>query len=541
MGLDLILCGGEIIDGSGAPAFRADVGIAGDRIAVVGDLTDASASVRVDCAGRTICPGFIDLHSHSDLTLLANPRAESKVHMGVTSECNGQCGMGVFPVRPEAAPRLRACCSFIEADVDYTWSSARDYLERLRQAGPAVNVAQMVGQSALRAWAMGFDSGPASPAQIAAMCDAATEAFEQGAVGISLGLAYALGSFASTEEVVALCATAARHGRHVSVHLRNEGAQLLEALDEMIAVAREVENEGPLRLQIDHLKCSGESNWGRMAQALERIERARESGCDIAFDVYPYVAGSRHLSGSLPAWMHAGGNEAMVARLRSPEDRARLRQEYEAWRSGQGGESPFELPFANILVTDVATEANAWTIGLRLDAVAQQRGQDPLEATMDLLAEENGHVSVCLFSMHEEDMRLALAHPLGCVATDGLAFAPYGPLSRSRPHPRSYGTYPRVLGRYVRELGLLSLPEAIRKCTDWPASRLALKRRGLVREGYAADLVVFDPATIADRATFENPHQYPVGITLVVVNGQVTVQDDRHSGAAAGRLLTSEP
>ncbi|NPV46676.1 MAG: D-aminoacylase [Armatimonadetes bacterium] len=541
MGLELILHGGEVIDGSGAPGFRADVGVCGDRIVVVGDLTDAWAPARVDCAGLTICPGFIDLHSHSDLTLLANPRAESKVHMGVTSECNGQCGMGVFPVRRDDAPQLRACCSFIEADVDYTWSSARDYLERLRQAGPAVNVAQMVGQSALRAWAMGFADGPASPAQIAAMCDAATEAFGQGVAGISLGLAYALGSFASREEIVALCATAARHGRHVSVHLRHEGAKLLEALDEIIGVAREVEREGTLRLQIDHLKCAGESNWGRMAQALERIELARAGGCDIAFDVYPYIAGSRHLSGSLPAWMHAGGNEAMVARLRSPQDRARLRQEYEAWLSGQGGDSPFELPFANILVTDVATEANAWTIGQRLDAIAAQRRQDPLEATMDLLAEENGHVSVCLFSMSEEDMQLALAHPLGCVATDGLAFAPYGPLSRSRPHPRSYGTYPRVLGRYVRELGLLSLPEAIRKCTDLPASRLALRHRGLVREGFAADLVVFDPSTIADQATFESPHQYPVGIKLVVVNGQITVQDDRHTGASAGRLLASEP
>lgn len=540
MGLDLILRGGEVIDGSGRPACRQDVGVSGDRIVELGDLADAEATTTVDCSGRVICPGFIDLHSHSDLTLLANPRAESKVHMGVTSECNGQCGMGVFPVRREAAAQLRACCSFIEAEIDYTWSSAQDYLERLRQAGPALNVAQMVGQSALRAWAMGFEDRPAAPTEIAAMRDAAMQAFDQGAVGISLGLAYALGSFASREEIVALCATAASHGRHVSVHLRHEGARLLEALDEMVQVAHDVEDHGCLRLQVDHLKCSGESSWGQMAQALARIEQARADGCDIAFDVYPYVAGSRHLSGSLPSWMHAGGNEAMVERLRSPDHRHRLRREHEAWLRGQGGDSPFELHFGQILVTDVATEENAWAIGLRLDAIAEQRGQDPLDATMDLLAEEHGHVSVCLFSMSEEDMQLALAHPLGCVATDGLAFAPYGPLSRSRPHPRSYGTYPRVLGRYVRDLKLLSLPEAIRKCTELPASRLALGHRGLVRKGFAADLVVFDPLTIADRATFESPHQYPAGIHLVVVNGQVTVRDSGHTGAGAGRLLMPE-
>jgi N-acyl-D-amino-acid deacylase len=398
----------------------------------------------------------------------------------------------------------------------------------------------MVGQSALRAWAMGFDNRPASADEIALMVQAAEAAFDAGCVGISLGLAYALGCFASREEIAALCGVAARRGRSVSVHLRYEGARLLEALDEMLQIAREVGESRPLRLQIDHLKCSGPANWGNMPQALERLEQARTERLDVAFDVYPYVAGSRHLSGSLPAWMHDGGNAAMVARLRDSEGRQRLREEYEAWVEGRGGDNPFELHFDALLITDVATAENAWTVGLRLDEIAARRGQEPLEATMDLLAEENGHVSVCVFSISEADMRLALAHPLGCVATDGLAFAPYGSLSRSRPHPRSYGTYPRLLGHYVREEKLLSLPEAIRKCTSLPASRLGLADRGLVREGYAADLVVFDPETIADRATFEDPHQYPVGISAVVVNGQVTVRDEEHTGAQAGRLLLAE-
>lgn len=366
---------------------------------------------------------------------------------------------------------------------------------------------------------------------------AARDGFAAGAVGISLGLAYALGSFATREEIVALCAEAAANNAHISVHPRSEGIRQIEGLEEMIQIAREVDHVGHLRLQIDHLKCSGKASWGNMPRALEYIEQARAEGLDIAFDVYPYIAGSRHLSGSLPAWMHAGGNEALVERLKDPECRVRLREEYQAWLEGRAGDNPFELNFADILVTDVATDENRWAVGQRLDAVAEQRRQDPLDAALDLMAEENGHVSVCLFSMNEADMKLALAHPLGCIATDGLAFAPYGVLSRSQPHPRSYGTFPRLLGHYVRDQKLLPLPEAIRKCTSLPASRLAINDRGLLREGFWADTVVFDPATIADTADYANPHQYPVGISLVIVNGKVTVQADVHTGVGAGQLI----
>lgn len=526
-----------MVDGSGTEGFRADVGITGGRLTAIGDLASAPAARRLDCTGQVVCPGFIDLHAHSDLTLLVNPRAESKVRMGVTSECNGQCGMGVFPIRAEQAAALRATCSFIEAPTEVCWSTAGEYLSVLQAARPALNVAAMLGQSALRAWAMGFENRPATAAESADMCAAAREGFAEGAVGISLGLAYALGSFAGRDEIVALCGEAATHGKHISVHPRNEGVRQREGLQEMIDIAREVADRGPLRLQIDHLKCSGKASWGNMARALEQLEQARAEGLDIAFDVYPYTAGSRHLSGSLPAWMHAGGNEAMVQRLRDPQCRARLREEFTAWREGRAGDNPFELNFPDILVTEVASEANRETVGKRLDAVADQREQDPLEATMDLIAEENGHVSVCLFSMSEEDMKLALAHPLGCVATDGLAYAPYGPLAQAQPHPRSYGTFPRLLGRYVREEKLLSLPEAVRKCTSLPASRLALADRGLLCEGCAADVVVFDPATIADTADYGNPHQYPVGLAWVIVNGQITVDGAHHTGVGAGTIL----
>ncbi len=537
MTYDLLLTGGEVLDGSGLAARRADVAVRGSAIVAVGALPGAEAKLSLDCRGLVVGPGFIDLHSHSDLTLLQNPLAESKVRMGVTSECTGQCGMGVCPIRPGAEEELRGVCSFIEAEVDYGWLSTAEYLARLREARPSVNVAPLLGQSALRAFAMGFENRPATAAEIATMRAAARDGFAEGARGISLGLAYALGSFASRDELVGLCREAAAHAAEISVHIRNEGVHQLAALEEMIGIAREAAADGPLRLEIDHLKCSGKASWGNMPRVLARIEQARDEGLDIAFDVYPYTAGSRHLSGSLPAWMHDGGNDALVGRLRDPACRQRLREEFDAAQDDPNAANPFELSFADILITDVGSEQNRWVVGLRLDEVAARRNQEPLQAALDLLAEEEGHVSACFFSMNEDDMRLALAHPLGSVATDGLAFAPYGPLSKGRPHPRSYGTYPRLLGKYVREEGLLSLPEAVRKCTSLPASRLGLTDRGLLREGMAADLTVFDPQTIADTATYADPHQYPVGLAHVIVNGMLTVSEGEHTGAGGGMVL----
>lgn len=537
MNYDLLITGADLLDGSGSPAQRGDVAVFGGRIAALGELSGATARRVINGAGLVLCPGFVDIHGHSDLTLLANPRAESKTHMGVTTECNGQCGMGVFPVRPEHCRLLDDTCSFISAEVPYCWSTTAQYLAHLQAARPALNVAAMVGHSALRAHVMGFDNRPATTEEIAALAQLTRQALAEGAVGVSLGLAYALGSFAGTEELVAVCGEVAQAGGHVSIHARSEGAHQAAGLQEIFSLARAVADLGPLRVQIDHLKCSGAANWGRMGQALALIEQARDEGLDVAFDVYPYTAGSRHLSGSLPAWMHSGGNDALLERLQDPTCRSRLQAEHTAWAAGEGGEGPFELRPEDILITAVETEANRWAIGLRLDEIADRRHQEPLEATLDLLVEEKGRVNACLFSMSEEDMRLALAHPLACIATDGLAFAPYGSLARGNPHPRCYGTFPRVLGRYVRELGLLTLPEAVRKCTSWPASRLQLADRGLLRPGYWADLVLFNPATIADTATYTDPHSYPVGIELVVVNGEVTVEGDQHTGAGAGRLV----
>jgi len=532
---DLLIRSGTVVDGSGALARAGDVGVDGDVIAAVGDLSSAQAANVLDAAGLTVMPGIIDCHAHSDLNLLADPRGASKVQQGVTSELNGQCGMSPFPVREADHEQLASIISFITAPVEWTWERPAEYLDRLESARPAYSAAAMVGHSALRAWAMGFDNRPPTADELEVMCDALRECLDAGCIGVSFGMAYALGSFAELPEVEALCSVAAERGRLVSIHLRDEGVELLDAISEFAEMARRA-GDG-LRVQIDHLKCSGRRAWGQMDEALALIESLRDGGLDLAFDSYPYLAGSRHLSGSLPEWVHAGGGAKMLERLAQPENRNRLRSELQAWQEGRAAHNPFELPFEEIVVTGVKTEANRGLVGKNLEEIAGERGQDPLDVSLDLLLEEDGHVNAVFFSMSEEDMNQALAHPLGCVCTDGLAYAPEGPVSSGSPHPRSYGTYPRLLGKYVRDEGLLSLEEAVRKATSWPAARIGAEDRGLIAPGKRADLVIFDAERIADTATYAEPHQFPTGIEWVIVAGQVAVHSREQADERHGEVL----
>jgi len=539
---DLLIRNAEVLDGTGAAPIAADIVVTDKSITELvpravdaqTDLPDARRTIQAE--GLTLAPGFIDIHSHSDLTIFVNPAAESKIRQGVTMEVNGQCGFSPLPAHPADYELLDALCPFITAKPQYSWVSTADFVGKLRAARPSINEGQLVGHGALRAWVLGFENRPAIPEETAAIAAATRDALDQGAIGISIGLAYPLGSFAQTPELEAVARVAATHGALLTVHIRNEGAALVESLHEMLEIARRVADAGRLRLQIDHLKASGRRWWGTIDAAIETIEAARDEGIDIAFDVYPYTAGSRHLSGSLPSWVHDGGNEAVMARLRDPDCRGRLRAEHEAWERGESTVSPFELDLQHIVVTDVATDANRWTVGRTLAQIGEERGQDALDAALDLLLEEKGHVSIVLFSMSEDDMQKALAHPLGCIGTDGLVFAPYGPLSRGKPHPRCYGTFPRAIGHYARDKGIMPVEEAVRKCTSLPASRLGLTDRGRVAPGMRADLVLFDRQTLLDRATYEDPHQFPTGIHYVIVNGKVTLEGDKHTEAGAGEV-----
>lgn len=530
----LILSGAAIIDGTGAPRRRADVVVEGDTIAAVRDDLGASGE-RLDCSGLVVAPGFIDIHAHSDLTLLENPRGESKIHQGVTTEISGQCGLTPFPVPEDAKETMAGVCSFIAADVEWTWETTGEYIEALSEAAPAYNVGVLVGHSGLRATALGFDDRPATDDEIAAMERLLREAFDAGALAFSTCLSYPLGSFADGRELEALCRVVAERESFWTVHLRDEGPMLLESVAEALDLARRTES----RVHIDHLKATQEPNWGKVAGALELIDEAAADGLDVTFDVYPYTAGSRHLHGSLPGWCQSGGTEAMLARLRDPGCRRRLREELDTWAQGQGTGGGFALDFPNIQITAAKTEANQWVVGQRLDEIAERRGQDPLEATLDLLIEEEAFVSAVLHAMCEEDVRTALAHPLGCIGSDGIAFAPYGGLARGMPHPRSYGTFPRFLGHYCRDEGLLSLEEGVRKCTSLPARRLGLDDRGVIRPGAKADLVVFDPETIIDCATYTDPHRYPLGVRHVIVNGQVVLSGEGETQTGAGEVLAS--
>jgi N-acyl-D-amino-acid deacylase len=530
---DILLSHGRVVDGSGDGSLEADLGITGGRIAVIGDLGAAEARQRVDCAGKIVAPGFVDLHAHSELTLLANPAGESKLHQGVTTEVNGQCGLAPFPVRAEHREEMRSVCTFIDAPVEWTWEGVDEYLTALEAAQPSYNVAVLVGQSALRAWVMGFAARPATGEELREMCALLADSLRQGAVGLSLGLAYPLGSFADSEEPSRLAATCAEHDGLLTVHLRNEGPGLMESLDEMLGIAART----GCRLQIDHLKTIGRRHWGRAREVLAKIEAAASDGVDVAFDVYPYTAGSRHLYGSLPDWVVDGGIGPMLQRLKQSAVRERLRESLDAWAKGEDAAGGFSLDAANTMITSVQTEANEWCVGKRLDEIAEARGQDPLDAMLDLLIEEAGETSCVMWAMSEDDVQEFLKHPLGCIGTDGLAYAPYGPLSKGAPHPRCYGTFARFLGHYVRDAGLLPLPEAVRKCTSLPASRLKLADRGLLSESCRADVVVFDPATIAERGEYGSPHAYPDGIETVVVNGQLAVAEGETCAARAGMVL----
>ncbi|WP_324668801.1 N-acyl-D-amino-acid deacylase family protein [Geochorda subterranea] len=531
MTFDLIIADGLVVDGTGAPPRRADVGIVGDRIVAVADLSSANAIRRLDASGQIVAPGFIDMHTHSDLALLADGRAESTVRQGITTQVIGNCGLSPAPITNQVKEDVRKSLGIYDYGVEWTWESFGDYLQVLRQARFATHVVPLVGHGSIRSAAMGFDKRPPTADELETMHHLVTEAMEAGAFGMSTGLVYPPGMYSDTSELIELSKIVARYGGFYASHMRGEASTVVDSVREALQIGR----EAGVRVQISHHKAAGRVNWGRVRVTYSLIEEAARN-LDVTYDIYPYTAGSANLSQLLPPWVHVGGTQAMLARLKDSELRPRIR--YDVIHGTPDWPNFFPVDWKDIQIAHVGSERNRWMQGLTVQEVADQVGQDPVEFMMDLIVEEDNQVSMVNFVMSQDDVDFLIPKPQSMFGSDGWSITPGGPTGSGHPHPRCYGTFPRVLGHYVRERRLLSLEEAIHKMTGKASQKLGLSRRGEVREGYYADLVVFDPGTIADRATFANPHQFPVGVTWVLVDGQIAVDRCMASSVLNGKVLT---
>jgi N-acyl-D-amino-acid deacylase len=514
---DLIIRGARIIDGSGSPWYRGDIAVRGEQIAAIGKLEPHQARRVIEADDRVVSPGFIDMHTHSDVMLLANPKQEPKVMQGVTTDLLGLDGLSYAPLSPANLKMMRRYLSGLNGDPDiaWDWSSVREYLSRFdRQV--AINIAYLVPHNALRLEAMGFADRAATSEELAKMQALLAQGMQEGAVGFSTGLDYFPCRYASTEELVKICQVVAEHNGVSVWHVRRHDLGLIEALREVIHIA---ERTG-VKTHISHLAASRLVDHGKSKEMLKIVDEAREKGLDVTFDSYPYTAQSTLLLAFLPRWAHEGGPEAILERLSQPKAREKICAELRA-------ASP---PWDKCVLTCVPSEKNRAYVGKTLLQAANIAGKEAPEFVCDLLREEKLEVGHMSFLGNEEDMRRIMQHPCHMAGSDGI-------LVGDKPNPRAWGTFARYLGVYSRELGILRLEEAIRHMTAAPAQRLGLNDRGLIKEGLAADLVIFNPQTVIDRATFEEPKRYPDGIDYVLVNGTVVVDGGKHTGALPGRAL----
>ncbi len=519
---DLVLRRATVFDGTGSPGVEVDVAVLGDRIHAVGRIPDRGRE-EVDLAGLALAPGFIDIHTHADLPVLANPKVENRVLQGITLEVGGQCGGSPGPWSAEEAQATAERYRSVHG-VEIDFHDLGGFFRAVERTPPAVNVACMVGLGTVRGTVIGTEDRPATEEEMEAMKALVGEAMTQGAVGISSGLEYVPSAFASTEELVALASVLRGSGYPYASHMRNEDDTVLAAVEEALHVGR----LGGVPVEISHLKAQGERNWWKAEVILDLLEGVRAEGIDVHYDRYPYVAYSTGLTNLFPSWAKSGGSTTLLRRLENPEDQPAL-ERYCRGKVAQLGS------WNSVQVSSTRTEKNAWVRGMRLGDAAAEAGVEPYAFAVRLLMEEGGSVGMIGFGMSEENTARVLSHPLGMVCSDGSVYAPQGPLSGGSPHPRSYGTFPRVLGHYVREEKIMPLETAIHKMTGLPARKVQLTDRGVIRPGAYADLVAFDPSTVRDTATFTNPHQYPLGIELVVVNGTITAREGALTGPLAGR------
>lgn len=527
---DVLIRGGTVFDGTGAAGRSADVGIRGDRIAGIGDLSSVPARTVVDAAGLAVAPGFINMLSWSTESLLVDGRSQGELREGVTTQIFGE-GSSMGPLTP--AMKARAIEQMGDLKYDITWKTLSEYLTTLERRGVSQNVASFIGATTVREYVIGLEDRKPTPEQLDQMRALVRQEMEAGALGIGSSLIYAPAFYASTDELIELCKVAAAYrGKYIS-HLRSEGNRLLEAVDELIRISREAK----IPAEIYHLKAAGQANWGKMDRAIAAIEAARSQGLKITADMYTYTAGATGLDASMPPWVLDGGYDAAYKRLADPETRKRIAaaiqtpsNEWENLYLAAG--SP-----ERVLLVQFKSDALKRFTGKTLAEAAKLRGENPVDTIMNLVLEDRSRVGTVYFMMSDDNIRKQIVQPWVSFGSDEASMAPVPPFTKSSAHPRAYGNFARVLGKYVRDEKVLTLPDAIRKLSGLPATNLELDRRGFLKEGMFADVVVFDPARIADRATFEQPHQYAIGMRHVFVNGVQVIRDGEHTGATPGRAL----
>jgi N-acyl-D-aspartate/D-glutamate deacylase len=523
---DLLIRGGLVVDGTGAPGREADVALAGGRIVALEPGSTRPARRSIDARGQVVAPGFIDIHTHSDFTLPLNQRAEGKIRQGVTTEVVGNCGFSAAPVLPGKAARLREYLAASAPGLEFRDTTFAEYLDAF--PATSVNTVMQVGHNTLRLMTVGMERRAATADELAAMARLLEEALEAGALGLSSGLFTAPGNYAGADEIHALARVLARRGGAYASHIRDEANAVFEAVREAVAVA---EATG-IHVQIAHLKLSGSDNWGGAGALLGEIEAARGRGLRVDCDQYPYDTATNPLRNLLPAWVQEGGVPAMLERLGQPDVRARIRADLARHGLNNFGAIP-SWDVVRVAVSPHLPEHAGQTLG----EIARRRGLDPLDAVCDYIVADRGHTRILVTSMAETDVRAIVAVPWVLVGSDGNALAPYGVTGQGKPHPRYYGTFARVLGHCVRDLRLLTLPQAVHKMTGGAAAALGLANRGVLGVGNAADVTVFDPATVAEQATYDDPHRYAAGVSTVVVNGEVVIDAGEHTGALPGRVL----
>ena len=531
---NILIEGGTVVDGTGSLGKPLDVAIDGAKIARLCKRSEAKGAMKIDATGLIVCPGFIDIHSHSEFQLLANPLAESKIRQGVTTELVGNCGSSPAPAIGVARKELEGYAELAEVRLD--WVTMDEYLLRLSHLKTSVNVATLVGASTLRQCIIGNSNTKAGEDELARMNQLLADAILQGGFGLSSGLIYVPGFFASTEELVSLASTSASLGGFYASHIRGEGRTLIKAVEEAIRIGREAHS----RVEISHHKACGRPSWGTVGRTIAMIEEAREQGVDVSFDVYPYTASCTYLDTLLQPWAREGSKEEILERIRAPQTRKRIIHEFVTPTESME-DIVTDTGWENINVMGFSSDLYKRFDNNTIAQIAEAIGKDPAETTLDILVGENLRAIAVFHEMDEDDVVKVISHPLAAIGSDGEAEAPYGPSGKHATHPRAYGTFPRALRRYVLDKKLVPLEEMIRRMTLWPAQRIGLQDRGVLASGMAADIVAFDPEKIRDLATYEDSHRYPEGIEYVIVNGAVTIDHGEHTKERAGQVLRHKP